>query len=232
MAMSRAGEGSEAGFSLLELMIVIGLLGVVMAAVLGGFIGLQNATSSNVVRQQTIEQAEQAMQNVSKDIRATADNQATDTPLILTMTATSIEMDANIDTLDNNAASGNASAYGGCPDQITISGSATPGPITETRTHPNNAAGAAACTWNSSVDTYTRTLVTGATLNLSYFTLADPTTDSPAQTSTSADTTASVQVVIAVSPSNGSSQVTPAYLEQMVPLAAFTSWQTNSNSNG
>jgi len=232
MGSRTSTDRNDAGFSLLELTIVIGLLSVVMAAVLGGFIGLQNATSSNVVRQQTIQQAELAMQTISKDIRATADNQATDTPLILTMTATSIQMDANIDTLDNNAASGNASAYGGCPDQITISGSATPGAITETRTHPNNSAGAAACTWNTSVNTYTRTLVTGATLNLSYYTLADPTTNTPAQTSTLATTTASVQVVITVNPSNGSSQVTPAYLKQMVPLAAFTSWQTNSNSNG
>ncbi|MGH9102197.1 MAG: prepilin-type N-terminal cleavage/methylation domain-containing protein [Acidimicrobiales bacterium] len=227
----------ERGFSLVELMVVVALLGVVLTMVLGGFATVQTASYDNLARQHAVQQASLAMQVVGKDIRATADDPATNLPLISgsNMTGSSLTFDANIDTTANPAAAGSASAYNGCPDQVTITGSSsTPGPITESRTHPDNTDGAPACSWPAQLsqsNTYTQVVVPKATLSFEYLTYVDPTSGKDPPVSSSPATTASIQVTITVPPSNGSAAVAPAQLVQTVPLATVVSSNYLTGSN-
>jgi type II secretory pathway pseudopilin PulG len=182
----------EQGLTVIEMTVVLLLMSIVMSAAVIGLISVQSSATNNLVREQGIEQAEIAMQVISRDLRATADSPTSGLPLISAMTASSVTFASDIDTTSsaNPMAVGTGSEFTGCPDQITITGSAsTPGTITETRTHPDPAVApstvVASCTW------------TGGS-------------------------TAAVTITITVPPSNNSPAVPAATLVQTVQFAGFT----------
>jgi prepilin-type N-terminal cleavage/methylation domain-containing protein len=225
----------EQGLTLIEITVVLLLLSIIMATAFAGLISVQRSATDNMVREQSIEQAELAMQVISRDLRATADSPTSGLPLISTMSASSVTFGSDIDTTSsaNPMAVGTGSEFTGCPDQITITGSAsTPGTITETRTHPDPAVSpstvVASCTWTGKSTPRTRVLATAATLSFHYLTYVDPTSGVAPATSSSPSTTAAVTVTITVPPSNNSPAVPAATLVQTVQFAGFT----NSLSQG
>jgi prepilin-type N-terminal cleavage/methylation domain-containing protein len=227
----------EHGVSLLEIMVVLLLLSIIMGSVITGFISVQRSANNDLVREQGIEQAEIGMQVITRDLRATADSPTSGSPMISTMSLSSVTFASDIDTTSsaNPPAVGTASSFAGCPDQITISGStSTPGTITETRTHPDPAVSpstvVASCTWTGHSTPRTRVLATAATLSFRYLAYADPTSGVAPQTSTSPATTAAVTVTIRVPPSNNSPAVPAATLVQTVQFAGFTNSLSNAGS--
>jgi prepilin-type N-terminal cleavage/methylation domain-containing protein len=229
-------DRGEQGMTLLEMMVVVLLLSIIMSAAITGLISVQRSATNNLVREQSIEQAEIAMQVITRDLRATADSATAGTPMIWTMNPSSVTVAADIDTTSsaNPMAAGIGSNFAGCPDQITITGSSSsPGSITETRTHPDPAVSpstvVASCTWTGGSTPRTRVLATAATLAFRYLTYVDPTTGAP-QTSSSPSTTAAVTVTITVPPSNKSPAVPAVTLVQTVDLAGFTNSLSNAGS--
>jgi prepilin-type N-terminal cleavage/methylation domain-containing protein len=230
-------DRSEQGLTLIEMTVVLLLLTIIMSAVIAGLISVQRSATNNLVREQGIEQAEIAMQVISRDLRATADSPSFGLPMISAMSASSVTFASDIDTTSsaNPMASGIASNFAGCPDQITLTSStSTPGTITETRTHPDPAVSpstvVASCTWAGGSTPRTRVLATAATLSFTYLTYVDPTSGTAPQTSSSPSTTAAVIVTITVPPSNKSPAVPAATLVQTVQLAGFTNSLSNAGS--
>lgn len=226
----RAGRGDD-GFTMIELAVVMLLLGILMTGATATFISVQRATSDNFVRQADTQDAQVAMDVISRDVRAIADDQtnpAGPVPLIATMGANVLVAAVNLDTTVNDVAAAGASAYTGCPDQVTITGAASPGPVTETRTHPNpnpsQGAPNAVCSWTpTTANTYTRTIATYATVQFAYLTAAG------AVTSTAA-TTSKIQITVTVPAVHASGTVATATLVQTTPLASFSDYQATLGS--
>ena len=193
-----------------------------MTFVTASFISLQQGVSDNFVRQAEVQDAQGAMVVISRDVRAIADDQGLQIPLITTMAATILVAAVNVDTTAN-AIAGAASAFSGCPDEVTISGSAVAGPITETRTHPDHPA-TTVCAWTpSAANTFTTIIAPNAELGLLYLT-------SSGGPSALASTTASIQITVTVPPSGPTSAVTPITIVQTTPLATFSGVQAAAGS--
>lgn len=73
----------EAGVTLVELMITVGVLSVVLGFVLQGFLSVQNATTTGSLRLENLEQARLLMDNVTKDIRTAVRLSSTGSPFVL-----------------------------------------------------------------------------------------------------------------------------------------------------
>jgi type II secretory pathway pseudopilin PulG len=77
---ARAAGREEDGFSLVELMVVIGLLMLVLGFVMGGLVSFQNESYRAAARLQDLEQARVSMNLVTRDLRTATRMSATTSP--------------------------------------------------------------------------------------------------------------------------------------------------------
>lgn len=74
---------SESGVTLVELVVVIGLLSIVLGFVLQGFVSMQRAYVQDETRLENLDQARQLMDTVSKDLRTATSLTAGTDPFVL-----------------------------------------------------------------------------------------------------------------------------------------------------
>lgn len=231
------GVGSnDAGFTLIEMVVTSSLLLLIVGIILSAFTSFQSAVASNASRQTTIQQAELAMQTLTRDFRDVAPSapptqSLTVAPDFSSATSTSATFRANLDTTSNGS-SGSATGFNGCPDQVALSVGAG-GTLTETRVHgtavtvsPTYPTG---CSWGGASTKYT--VATGVAINLVYLAWSDPSTWTTSTTVASPPAVSLAQIAfvrITVTATSTRQSVGPTTITQTVRLALTSP----SHSNG
>ena len=159
--MSHDGDGpSEAGFTLIEMMVAVSIFAVVLGVVCGSLVHIDQQAFDNIAIQQLSDTAMLGLNQVSvevRDLSATYDNtvQAGDTGTadIVTMTATEIDFLSGDKVVSNDNAgivdANGGSFYTGCANLIDIK--LVSGNLVQTQTVPTLANGQ--CTWMASPGT-------------------------------------------------------------------------------
>ena len=161
--MSHDGDGpSEAGFTLIEMMVAVSIFAVVLGVVCGSLVHIDQQAFDNIAIQQLSDTAMLGLNQVSvevRDLSATYDNtvQAGDTGTadIVTMTATEIDFLSGDKVVSNDNAgivdANGGSFYTGCANLIDIK--LVSGNLVQTQTVPTLENGQ--CTWTASPGTGT-----------------------------------------------------------------------------
>lgn len=235
MIRARPRRRGEAGFSLIETVVTMSIMGVVILAVFGAFDYLQSRSAINVSRQQGIEQSAVAMQVISEDLRATYVYPTLASGLDPSSSATTALFYSNIGTQTN---------VNGCPELISLSvtpaaGNPADQQLVETQTNPSQADTNTSppCDWPGT-PTRSRVLadyVQTATPLFQYYAIqnltglgsyqscpASPSTDS------SVDVVA-VNLVLASGPQTGAPTTT---VSQVIPLVPYVTALQQAEANG
>jgi prepilin-type N-terminal cleavage/methylation domain-containing protein len=238
----RSGAGhpdtgqSDAGFTLVELMIALAIFSLLLATVCASLFNVQDQTTNNLSIQELMQSGMLALNEVATEVRDLSNsydnsvqtNDGGDADIV-TMNATQLQFLVGNNIVKNDAAglvdTSGGSFTTGCANELNISLSS--GNLVQNQTVPTLSNGQ--CTWTSAAGSATllRNIeplcsgspcaagTPGATIFSYWERYPDQTT-----TATTATQVGEITIGFAVVPQQNSSQITPVVLTQTVRLAA------------
>ncbi len=234
--MKRHQTRSDAGFTLVELMIALAIFSLLLATICASLMNVQDQTTNNLTIQELTQSGMLALNEVATEIRDLSNSydnsvQASDAgdPDILTMSSTQLKFLTGNNIINNDTAGivdeNGGTFTTGCANEMNISLSS--GNLVQAQTTPTLSSGQ--CTWTGTPGSATlvrdieplcsgspcATGSSGASIFSYWERYPDETT-----TATTAAAVGEVTIGFALVPQQNSTQVAPIVLTQTVRLAA------------